>query len=103
MDLKTQTSIGEVLLDKHPQMQDPGPAAMKDYDEIPDFIDLDITSEHVENVAKKMSGSAGLSGFDSLALKNVLLMNGQAIQRLRVVIAQFSQWLSNSSPPFAAF
>jgi uncharacterized protein YsxB (DUF464 family) len=103
LDQKTQMSVGEVLLDKHPPMRDPGPAAMKDYDEVPDFIDLDITSEHVENIAKKMSGSAGLSGFDSLALKNVLLMQGQASQRLRVVIAQFSQWLSNGSPPFAAF
>jgi mevalonate pyrophosphate decarboxylase len=58
-------------------MRDLGLAAMNDYDEVPDFIDLDITSEHVENVAKKMSGSASLSGFDSLALKNVLLMHGQ--------------------------
>jgi hypothetical protein len=73
MDLKTQMSVGEVLLEKHPQIRDPGSAAMKDYDEVPDFIDLDITSEHVENVAKKMSRSSGLSGFDSSALKNVLL------------------------------
>jgi hypothetical protein len=103
LDQKIQKSVGEVLLDKHPPMRDPGPTAIKDYDEVPDFFDLDITSEHVENVAKKMSGSAGLSGFDSLALKNVLLMHGQASQRLRVVIAQFSQWLSNGNPPFAAF
>jgi hypothetical protein len=103
MEQKTQTSVGEVLLDKHPQMRDPGPAAMKDFDEVPDFIDLDITIEHVENIAKKMPGPAGLSGFDSSALKNVLLMHGQASQRLRVVIAQLSQWLSNGNPPFAAF
>jgi hypothetical protein len=50
-----------------------------------------------------MSGSSGLSGFDSSALKNVLLMHGQASQRLHIVKAQFSQWLSNGSPPFAAF
>jgi hypothetical protein len=45
LDQKTQTSIGEVLLAKHHPMQDPGPAAMKDYDEVSDFIDLDITSD----------------------------------------------------------
>jgi hypothetical protein len=77
-------------------MQDPGPAAMKNYDEVPDFIDLDITCE-------KMSGSSGLSGFDSSALKNVLLVYGQASQHLRTIIAQFSQWLSNGNPPFATF
>jgi hypothetical protein len=102
-DDKSQKSVGEVLQDKHPRMRDPGPAAMKHYDELPDFIDLDITCEHVENVAKKMSGSSGLSGFDSSALKNVLLMHGQASSRLRVVIAQFCEWLSNETPPFAAF
>jgi hypothetical protein len=69
-------SVGEVLLDKHPQMQDPGPVAMTDYDEVPGFVDLDITSEYVESVAKTMSGSASLSGFDSSALKKVLLMHG---------------------------
>jgi hypothetical protein len=30
-------------------------------------------------------------------------MHGQASQRLQVVISQFSQWLSNGTPPFAAF
>jgi hypothetical protein len=45
LDPKTQTSVGEVLLDKHPPMRDPCPAAMKDYDEVPDFIDLNITTE----------------------------------------------------------
>jgi hypothetical protein len=82
-----------VLQDKHPQSQ-----AVKHYEE-----DLDITSEHVENVAKKMSGAAGLSGFDSSALKFLLLSHGQASNRLRDVIAKFSQWLSNDTPPFAAF
>jgi hypothetical protein len=38
LDQKTQTSVGEVLLDKHPPMRDPGPAAMKDYDEVPLLI-----------------------------------------------------------------
>jgi hypothetical protein len=76
---------------------------MKHYEELPDFIDLDITSEHVENVAKKMSGAAGLSEFDSSALKFLLLSHGQASNRLLGVIAKFSQWLSNDTPPFAAF
>jgi hypothetical protein len=93
IDEKSNKSVGEVLQDKHPQSQ-----AVKHYEE-----DLDITSEHVENVAKKMSGAAGLSGFDSSALKFLLLSHGQASNRLRDVIAKFSQWLSNDTPPFAAF
>jgi hypothetical protein len=103
MDDKTQKSIGEVLQDKHPPMRDPGPAAMKHYNKVLDFIDLNITCNHVENVAEKVSGSSGLNGFDSSALKNVLLLHGQASQRLCVVITQFSRWLSNGNPPFAAF
>jgi hypothetical protein len=39
---KHKRPVGEVLLDKHPQIQNPGPAAMKDYDEVPDFIDIGI-------------------------------------------------------------
>jgi hypothetical protein len=103
IDEKSNKSVGEVLQDKHPQSRDPGPAAMKHYEELSDFIDLDITSEHVENVAKKMSGAAGLSGFDSSARKFLLLSHGQASNCLRSVIAKFSQWLSNDTPPFAAF
>ena len=59
--------------------------------------------EHVEKVASKLSGGAGLSGFDSAALKGLLLTHGQASQRLRVVFAKFFEWLANGFPPWAAY
>ena len=58
---------------------------MEDFEETPEFVDLSITAEHVEKVASHLSGGAGLTGFDSAALKGLLLAHGQASQRLRVV------------------
>ena len=54
-------------------------------------------------MASHLSGGAGLTGFDSAALKGILLAHGQASQRLRVVFARFIGWLANGFPPWAAY
>ena len=103
LDEKSGHQVSRVLKDKHPPMRNPGPTAMPEYDSIPELPDLDITAETIEIVAGKLSGSAGLSGFDSVALKNLLLHHGQASQRLRNVCASFARWLANELPPWAAY
>jgi hypothetical protein len=50
LEQETQKSVGEVLLDKHPPMRDPGPTAMKDYDEVPVFVDFDIKNNNNINI-----------------------------------------------------
>jgi hypothetical protein len=103
LDEKSGHQVSRVLKDKHPSMRNPGPAAMPEYDSIPELPDLNITAETIETVAGKLSGSAGLSGFDSVALKNLLLHHGRASQRLRNVCASFALWLANELPPWAAY
>ena len=82
---------------------DPGLESLEDFEETPEFVDLSITAEHVEKVASHLSDGAGLSGFNSAALKSLLLAHGQASQRLRVVFARFIEWLANGFPPWAAY
>jgi hypothetical protein len=103
LDEKSGHQISRVLQEKHPKMRDPGPTAMPTYESTPDLPTLDITAETVESVAGKLSGGAGLSGFDSINLKNLLLQHGQASQRLRNVCAKFARWLANDHPPWASY
>ena len=103
IDDKSGLSVIDALKEKHPKMRDPGPAAMPAYDELPAFVDLDITADTVRAVAEKMSGGAGLGGIDACALKLMLLQHGGASQALRSSAAKFASWLSNSHPPWAAY
>mgnify|MGYP000532751663 CR=1 FL=1 len=40
------------------------------YSETPDFVDLDITEEVVEKIARRLTGSAGLGGTDADVLSH---------------------------------
>ena len=76
---------------------------MQNYNSVPAFVNVVITEENVEKTASKLSGSGGLNGFDSVALKNVLLQRGQASRKLRQTFAKFASWLANDFPPWAAY
>ena len=81
----------------------PGLESLEDFGEAPEFVEIQITAEHVEKVTSKLSGGAGLRGFDSAALKGLLLTHGHASQCLRVVFAKFIEWLANGFPPWVAY
>ena len=89
IDKKTGGSVESVLLSKRPLMQDPGVKSLVDFELLPEFIDISIMAETMETVASKLSSGAGLSGFDSAALKNLLLVHGQASKHLLVAFAKF--------------
>ena len=55
---------------------------MEDYESTPEFVPITITEDDVEHVAAKLSGSSGLTGFDSTALRNMLLQHGHASKSL---------------------
>ena len=86
----------DALRDKHPPMREHGESAKHTYDITPSLIDLDITEDTVESVASKISGSAGLSGMDSVQLKHLLLQHGGASKKLRQVVAKFARWFANT-------
>jgi len=103
IDEKTGDTVEEVLQSKHPDARNVDPSFLPEYEEIPDFVDLDITEEVVEKVARKLSGSGGLCGSDAQAASQLLLKFGKASHKLRTVMAKLALWLANDTPPWAAY
>ena len=98
----------EVLLSQHPDtripnFEDPHCIAFEHYDEVPGAMPTDCTPEDLELLALRMSGSAGPSSFDAVMLRNCLLWYGRASSELRQEMANWVEWLSNGSPPWAAY
>ena len=58
------------------------------FDFYPEKIQIEVTDENVESVAKKMSGSAGPSGIDSIYMYHWLLRFGGTSAKLRKCIAK---------------
>ena len=60
-----QRTVLDVLQEKHPPQKEADPRAFAQCDDLPLLEDVDITSSHVEQVARRLFGSAGPSGTDS--------------------------------------
>ena len=70
-DEKTGDLIKETLAEKHPEARDMDIANFSEFDFYATSIDTIVTRERVGRVAKKLSGSAGPLGIDSIS--NVVL------------------------------
>jgi hypothetical protein len=79
------------------------PACFERYANPPVLTDVTVTEEVVATVAAKLSGGAGPSGADPVAISNWLLRFGKESELLRQEIAAVTEWLSNSNPPWAAY
>ena len=90
---KTNKPVWEVFKSKHSKARTPSDEALPTYPTTPDLVDLDITSDVVERVASKLSGSAGLGGVDALDLKHWLLSFGKVSMHLREVCTNHASWL----------
>ena len=104
---KTGRPVMEVLLSQHPDsripnLEDPH-CTFEHYDEVPAAMTTDCTPEDLETLALRMSRSAGPSSFDAVMLRNCLLRYGRASGKLRQELAEWVEWLSNGSPPWAAY
>jgi hypothetical protein len=75
-DDKTGENIFNVLQSKHTDARVPDASEMEDYETLPDFVDLDITEEIVEQVARQLSGGTGPGGLDAQAIQQWLLRFG---------------------------
>ncbi len=105
---KTGRPVMEVLRSQHPDtripnLEDPHCIAFEHYDEVPVEIPTDCTSEDLKTLALRMSGSAGPSSFNAVMLRNCLIRYGRASGELRQELAAWVEWLSNESPPWAAY
>eukprot|EP00978_Attheya_sp_CCMP212_P037687 scaffold180161_cov59-Attheya_sp.AAC.1 len=77
----------DVLKSKHPEARVPDVGDLPHYDETPEFIDVDITADTVESIARKLSGSAGPGGCHDAAGGG----------------GGFTRWMANEMPPWAAY
>ena len=62
-----------------------------------------ITQDDVEAVSSRLSGAAGPGGTDAVELSNWLLRFGRESEALREEMAAWTNWLANTSPPWAAY
>ncbi len=105
---KTGRPVMEVLSSQHPDtripdLKDPHCIAFEHYDEVSVEIPTDCTPKDLKMLALRMGGSAGPSSFDAVMLRNCLLWYGRASGKLRQELAAWVEWLSNESPPWAAY
>ncbi len=106
-DLKTSKSVLEVLKSKHPplRIQDITQKHFKldEYDFVPQPLSLQFTENDVKNMASNLHGSGGPTSLDSSLLSDLLLRYGTSSTLFRDEMAQWTEWLANDSPPWAAY
>ena len=104
--LKTGRPVIDVLREKHPDARVP---IEDDFDVHPggqeclESPPIYCYEENVAKVAVKLSGGAGPCGVEGIMLKNWMLQYGVHSENLHAEIAQWVCWLSNGSPPYAAY
>jgi hypothetical protein len=54
MDAKTGDTVREVLQSKHPESRVRDPSVMEDCGSLPAFVELDVTADAVEQVARRL-------------------------------------------------
>ena len=92
-----------VLAEKHPArvpQRSADPAAFVQCDTLPPIEHVDITSSHIESIARSLRGSAGPSGTDAEQWRSFLLRFGRATERLREVIAASTRLHANEVVPW---
>ncbi|KAL7461856.1 hypothetical protein ACHAXS_002258, partial [Conticribra weissflogii] len=107
IDLKTSKSVLEVLKSKHPpiRIQDITQEQynLDKYEYVPQPLALQITEENVKEMASNLHGSGGPTSLDSSLLSDLLLRYGTSSTSFRQEMATWTEWLSNESPPWAAY
>ena len=93
-------TVFEVLQDKHPEQRAPDRSAFLSCDELPPLEQVDVTSSHIEHVARSLRGSAGPSGTDADQWKSFLLRFGKASDRLREAVAASTRLHANEVVPW---
>jgi hypothetical protein len=105
---KSGWPVWQVLQEKHPALRNPvtvGEAvgAFEPFPDLPAPILVCITQDNVEAVSSRLSGAAGPGSTDTVELSNWLLRFGSEYKALREEMATWTNWLANTSPPWAAY
>ena len=103
---KTGHLVLDILREKHPDAHIPKECAFGSYTnsaELLEAMPIDCYEEQISLQAAHLSGGAGPCGVDGTTLKEWLLRHEVSYERLREEMAHWVMWLSNGSPPFAAY
>jgi hypothetical protein len=106
LDSKSGRPVINMLQEKHPASQFPSEEDFDDHHDAPDRLDLMPVycfEECVQKAASRLSSSARPCGVEVDMLKNMLVCHGFQSECLCEVMATWVDWLSNGSPPFAAY
>ena len=101
-------TVRQVLEEKHPALRVPDLAApdcpcFEPYQTVPKAIPVSCSGDAVSKIAPHLSGGAGPSGVDAVALRYWLTRFERASGELRSEMALWQDWLANLSPPWAAY
>ena len=108
----TDSNSGILVLDvlclKHLDLQEvdlynPNCSEFEEYDSRPKVLPLDITYRDVEITVRKMGGSGGPSGTNSIMLKDGCTKFGAESETFREELARWTRWISNGSTSWAAY
>ena len=83
---KSGSKMRDVLDSKHPTLVVPTVDNLEKYSTMIELVILDITTDTVEKVFRKMSGSVGLGGVYAAAISHWMLRFGKASGRLREAV-----------------
>ena len=94
----------EVLRTKHPEAWTPTAASLDSYPgRLLELTQMEITNNTVTALAGRLSGGSGPGGTDSVYLQHWILRFGAATAELRLIVADFVEWLENGRPPWDAY
>ena len=95
----TGERVMEVLRTKHPDARPPTATSLDTYPDPPtELVPMDITDDMVTEVARQLSGGAAIFEMELVSLQYWLLRFGMASGELRMIVADFAEWLSNGCP-----
>ena len=97
------STVALILEVKYPHKNIPSCTTLETYNKTPIFIPVNITEDAVESVAQKKLGASGPGGTESEALHGWLLKFREYRKRLRTIMETSFDWISNGSPPWAAY
>ena len=94
----------EVLRTKHPEAHPQTADSLDSYlERPPELVLVDFTDDKVTDVAEQLSGGVGPGGTDPVSLQHWLLCFGAASGELRLIVTDFTEWMRNGRPPWAAY
>ena len=98
-----RSSLGEAPRHACPPVENPVCTAFEEYGDVPEMLPPDFTKDDVTVVTSKLSGAAGALRAEAIEIINWILCFGCASEELRVVITRLSEWVANSSLPWATY